>query len=158
MDAHDPITDYLAHIPWFLELSPSQLASLAQISSACHYQAGDVIFCEGDAEDCLYILLEGQAEASVHVPGKGNAVLYQIEPLDILGWSVLTPVVRQRTVTVRTVTNARAICFNSQLLRQMCEDDRNFGYIIMRRIANVVASRLLVTRLALYDLIRQDEK
>jgi hypothetical protein len=37
-------------------------------------------------------------------------------------------------------------------LRQFCEEDHELGYIVMRRMANVVASRLLMTRLQLLDM------
>jgi CRP/FNR family transcriptional regulator, cyclic AMP receptor protein len=74
-----------------------------------------------------------------------------------VGWSVLTPVVRQRTVTLRASTDIRFLCFNSLILRQMCETDHDLGFIVMRRIANVVASRLLITRLQLFELMHQTD-
>jgi CRP/FNR family cyclic AMP-dependent transcriptional regulator len=157
MENQETMIKFLQRIPWFLELSPGQIEALAKIASILSLNAGNILFNEGDSEDCLYVLLEGLAEASVHVPGHGQVHLYHAEPLDIVGWSVLTPVVRQRTVTVKAATDIRAICINSQILRQMCEQDRDFGYVIMRRISNVVASRLLVTRLQLFDLIRQGD-
>lgn len=157
MENQETMIKILQRIPWFLELSYSQIEGLAQIASIRNLIAGEIIFNEGDSEDCLYILLEGQADACVHVPGHGSVLLYHAEALDIVGWSVLTPVVRQRTVTVKAASDIRIVCFNSQFLRQMCEKDRDFGFIIMRRIANVVASRLLITRLQLFDLLRQTD-
>jgi CRP/FNR family cyclic AMP-dependent transcriptional regulator len=37
-------------------------------------------------------------------------------------------------------------------LRKMCDDDHDFGYFVMRRLANVVAGRLMTTRLQLLDM------
>jgi hypothetical protein len=34
----------------------------------------------------------------------------------------------------------------------MCEEDHDFGYYVMRRLANLVAGRLLTTRLQLLDM------
>jgi hypothetical protein len=34
----------------------------------------------------------------------------------------------------------------------MCETDHDLGYVVMRRLANVIAGRLLVTRLQLLDM------
>jgi hypothetical protein len=34
----------------------------------------------------------------------------------------------------------------------MSEEDHDLGYVVMRRLANVIASRLLVTRLQLLDM------
>jgi CRP/FNR family cyclic AMP-dependent transcriptional regulator len=157
MESQESIIKTLRGIPWFLELSPSQLDALAQIAAIRTMNGGEIVFNEGDSDNCLFVILEGEVEITTHIPGHGSVQIYTAEPLDIIGWSVLTPVVRQRTATARALGNIRFICFNSQILRQMCEQDRDFGYIIMRRIANVVASRLLVTRLQLYELLRQTE-
>jgi hypothetical protein len=37
-------------------------------------------------------------------------------------------------------------------LNEFCERDHDFGYIFMRRMVGVIASRLLVTRLQLLDM------
>jgi hypothetical protein len=44
------------------------------------------------------------------------------------------------------------VLFNADELRKFCEEDHDFGYIFMRRMANVVASRLLTGRLQLLDM------
>jgi CRP/FNR family transcriptional regulator, cyclic AMP receptor protein len=157
MDNQESIIKSLKGIPWFLELSPAQLDALAQIAIIRMLKDGEIMFTEGDSDNGLFVILEGEVEINTHVPGHGSVQIYTAEPLDIVGWSVLTPIVRQRTATARALGNIRFISFNSQILRQMCEQDRDLGYIIMRRIANVVASRLLITRLQLYDLLSQME-
>lgn len=156
--AQEGIPQIIRRIPWFVELTPQQVETLTTISLVRQLTKDEILFHEGDAEDCLFILLEGQAEATVHVPGHGSIFLYHIDPLDVVGWSVLTPVVRQRTATIRALTDCQILCLNSSLLRQACESDHDLGYIVMKRIANVVASRLLVTRLHLFDLLRQSNE
>ena len=151
----DVFPSTLQRIPWFRELNPHQLDSLARITSLRHLDQGEVLFCEGDSEDCMYVILEGEVQVEAHVPGKGSLQIYTADPLDIIGWSVLTPVIRQRTATVRALSTTHLVCFKSDLLRQLCEEDHDFGYTIMRRVANVVASRMLSTRLRLIELINQ---
>jgi hypothetical protein len=41
----------------------------------------------------------------------------------------------------------------AKALYALCEEDHDLGYLIMKRISNVVASRLLTTRLQLLDMI-----
>ena len=153
----DQITRTLQRIPWFRELKPQQLDALAQTACLRQLTPGEVLFNEGDGEDCLYVILEGEIQVEAHVPGKGPFQVYTADPLDIVGWSVLTPVIRQRTATVRALCPSRLICFNSEMLRQLCDEDHDFGYVIMRRVANVVASRMLSTRLRLFELINQPD-
>lgn len=148
----------LQRIPWFLELNPAQMDALSRIASTCELKKDEILFNEGNSEDCLYVLIEGQLRVEAHVPGHGQYLLYTAEPLDIVGWSVLTPVIRQRTASVSAIVPSRLICFNSKILRQLCDEDHDFGFIIMRRVANVVASRMLVTRLRLFELLHKTDE
>lgn len=153
----ETIHAYLQRIPWFLELNAHQMEHLVRISNLQLLGDGEVLFHEGDSENCLYVLLEGQVEFQSLVPGRGLVHIYTADPLDIVGWDVLTPVVRQRTGTAIALGSCRLICIDSLLLRQMCDEDREFGYIVMKRVANVVASRHLSTRIRLYDLLHQPD-
>ena len=153
MNQKNDLTQTLTTIPWFLELKPFQLERLARAASIRLVQAGEELFREGDRVDVLYILLQGEVALETHVPQKGMLRLLVAEPLDILGWSSLTPVVRQRTSTARVLKDARLLAFDGEALRRMCEEDHDIGFVIMRRVANIVASRLLITRLQLFDVI-----
>lgn len=145
----------LHRIPWFVDLAQSQLDCLASISTLVEMEAGDVLFNEGDREDYLYILLEGQMVLEIEVPTRGQVPIYTAETWDIIGWSSMTPIVRQRTACVRATKACTLIGLNSKLLQQTCDEDHELGYVIMGRLANVVANRLLTTRLCLLEIISQ---
>ncbi len=147
------LSKILATIPWFLDLKPFQLERLARCASIRNVPAGTELFHEGDRTDGLYILLEGEIILEIHVPQKGSLKLMVAEALDIIGWTSLTPVVRNRTSTARISKDARLLAFNGDALRLLCDEDHDIGYVIMRRVANVAASRLLITRLQLFDVI-----
>ncbi len=147
------LTVSLQAIPWFLELKPAQMERLAQIAHIVHLHTGECLFVEGEQIDMLYLVLDGRVVIENYVPTHGQLEIFSAEPLDILGWSSLTPVVRQRAFSARAAQAAVLIGFDGPALRQLCEQDHDIGYIIMRRIANVIASRLLVTRLHLVNII-----
>jgi len=155
MDNSATMLQTLHRIPWFNDLSAEALQRLARISAIRNLDAGDVLFCEGDAENCLYILISGEIDLETHAPGFGAVKIFVAEPLDLLGWSSLTPVVRQRTDTATARSDCTLVSINNDLLRQACEEDHETGFIIMRRIANVAASRLLTTRLHLFKVIQE---
>lgn len=155
MNLHDNLNKALPRIPWFLELSQSQIARLAGISSYIQLEPGETLFREGDREDFLFILMEGQIVLEIEVPGHGNVPFYTAEALDVIGWSSLTPIVRQRTATARISQRSTLIGIQSKLLEQLCDEDHELGYLLMRRIANVIASRMLTMRLCLMEIIAQ---
>jgi len=144
--------DALQTIPWFQELPPDHFDKLIDLSCLVDFETGEELFREGDKEDCLFVVLEGRVAIEMYVPGRGKTRIYTAEPMDIVGWSSITPVVRQRTAGARAVLPSRVVCMNAQKLYKACEEDHDLGYVVYRRLANVVASRLLTTRLQLLDM------
>ena len=151
------LSETLHRIPWFVDLAQSQLDCLASIATLTEMQAGDILFKEGDREDYLYILLDGQLVLEMEVPTRGQVPIYTAESWDIVGWSSMTPIARQRTASVRATKPSILVGINSKLLQQLCEEDHELGYVVMGRLANVVANRLLTTRLCLLEIISQTE-
>lgn len=150
-----PLLDALKTIPWFLDFNAKQLDRIASISSIMEVEAGETIFCEGDRVDNLYIILDGQVSVDITVPTQGTKRIYVAEPLDILGWSKMTPVVRQRVASTQAITDTHLLVVNGDDLATLCEEDHHVGYLVVRRLANVVATNLLHTKLQLLDLILQ---
>jgi len=152
------IAQTLRNVPWFLDLNQEKITRLADLASFQQLALGDELFHEGDREDNLHILIEGQICLEVTIPTQGSIKIGLVEPLDIIGWSALTPVVRQRTATARACQPSLTIAFNGDELRKLCDEDHDIGYIIQKRLSNVIATRLLTTRLHLYDLLIQSTR
>ena len=148
------LIDDIQKIPWFHDLIPDQIDRLAKISRIQLFQPEEELFHEGDRVENLYIILSGEVVLENYIPTMGNHVVAHAESLDVIGWSCLTPVVRQRTATVKVVKSARMITIKGEDLINLCEMDTALGYVIMRRVANIVASQFLSTRLYLYEIIR----
>ena len=145
------VSEILKSIPWFVDFKPRQIDLLSDICVVQSIEVNQELFHEGGREDCLYIVIEGKLAVDIHIPTQGDIRIFNAEPLDIIGWSCMTPVVRQRTASVRALQASQLLCLEAQALHNLCEADHDIGYVIMRRLANVVASRLLTTRLQLLD-------
>lgn len=153
MAKNQDIISILKTVPIFLDLKPFQLARLATAASIIDVEAGVELITEGNSLDYTYILLEGDMRVEVYIPSYGQAETSHLAPLDICGWSALTPIVRQRTGTVTTVTFCRLIRLDSRILIPLCDEDHDIGFFVYRRIANVAARSFLTTRLQLMNLI-----
>ena len=147
----------LQRIPWFQELKPEHVRKIAWITQLRTVKAGEILFREGDKEDYVYIVLSGRVALDMFVPHRGKVRFYTVEPWEIFGWSSVTPNVRQRTAGAIAVVEGRVVQIDAQGIRQACDDDHDLGYQVMRRLANVVAGRLLVTRLQLLDMFSHPE-
>jgi CRP-like cAMP-binding protein len=153
MAKNPDIIALLQTVPIFLDLKPFQLARLATAMSVEDLEPGIQLITEGDSLDFTYIILEGDMLVQAYVPSCGNIETSHLGPLDICGWSALTPIVRQRTGTVTTVTFCRVLKMDSRILIPICEEDHDIGFCIYRRVANVAARTFLTTRLQLMNLI-----
>lgn len=146
------IVSALKDIPWFAELKPEHFNRVVEAATLRNVHAGEELFKEGDKEDCFYVVIEGRVALDIFVPHRGKVRIYTAEAMDLIGWSATTPVVHSRTAGAIVVQPGRLVAFNAERVRQMCEDDHDFGYIFMRRMAHIIAGRLLVTRLQLLDM------
>ncbi|MEN8242444.1 MAG: Crp/Fnr family transcriptional regulator [Chloroflexota bacterium] len=142
----------LQAIPWFQKLSDEHFKKISKISSIKMLSTNEVLFKQGDSEKSLYILIEGRIGLDIYGPVKGYIRVYTAEPMDVVGWSSATPVIRQRTASATAVLDSRLIAIDAVKLNQLCEEDHHLGYIVMRRLANVVAARLMISRLQTLDL------
>jgi CRP-like cAMP-binding protein len=102
-------------------------------------------------------VIEGRVALDIFIPHKGKVRIYTAEPWDIFGWSSVTPVIRKRTAGAVAVVDGLVACIDSERLRNLCDEDHDLGYLVMRRLANIVASRLLVSRLQLLDMFAAPE-
>jgi len=152
------ITTTLKSIPWFLELSTESIHRLSAIADIVSFEADEVIFIEGEKNLSLYVVLEGKVCLESYVPGYGPMPIFTAESLEVIGWSSMTPVVRQNTGTARILEPTKMIAFRADDLMELCERDCDLGFVIMRRLANVVASRLLTHRLQLFELLSKQNK
>ena len=139
-------------IPWFRDMEPAMFDKLAQIADLVELEKGEQLFNEGGKEDLIYIVLNGRIALEIFVPVRGRVRIETAEPLDLVGWSSVTPVVRQRTAGAKAVLDSKLLSVDAEKLRALCDADHDLGYHVMRRIANIIASRLMVTRLQLLDI------
>jgi len=155
MNDRADIKPLLQTIPWLMDLSNDQIKELERISGCLLLSEGEILYKEGDNDNLLYIVSEGSLGIEIFVPGRGQVRLYNADPLDIIGWDSMTPVARNRITTITALKKCNLIYFDGSALNELCENDKELGYVIMRRLSNVIASRMLAMRLKLIDLFMQ---
>jgi CRP-like cAMP-binding protein len=132
-------------------LDPSQLDRIAQIATPVQWNAGSVVFREGDRDTVLYVVEEGRVAIEITVPGRGRVNILTVGPGEVFGWS---SVFHQgpKTASARTTEPVKALALDSSRLRELCEDDSRLGYVLTRRMLEVVSERLKATRMQLLDI------
>src|ERR1035437_825709 len=81
--------DELHQFKVFAELDVADLDSIARIADIREFQIGEELTVDGAAADRLYLFLKGKAEVKVSCPGGGQALIDEVGPGEILGWSAV---------------------------------------------------------------------
>lgn len=132
-------------------MQPSHISLLARDAGERSFQAGQFVFHEGDEANFLYILLKGHVSLEVSTPARGAIVFQTIGAGDALGLSWLFPPFRWH-FDARAIEPTQTIVLDAGRLRAQIEEDHDFGYELLIRIAKVMITRLQATRLQMTDM------
>lgn len=141
----------LAEHPFFARLDPHYLQIIAGCATNVVFEAGQMIFREGEPANRFYLIRQGRVALEVHAAGVGTITIQTLDSGDILGWSWLVPPYRWH-FDARAVELTRAIALDGECLRHKCEQDHSLGYELLKRFAEIITQRLQATRLQLLDV------
>ncbi len=141
----------LAEVPALEGMRAEHLELLAGCASNRRFEAGDVIFREGDEASTFYVIRGGSVVLEAFTPARGGLTIETVEAGDVLGWSWLFPPYRWH-FDARALTRVRATAIDGACLRGKCDDDPALGYDLLSRFAQVIIERLQWTRLRLLDV------
>jgi len=157
MMAQNPLSGF----KFFSDVHPATLELIAQKAEILDFKSGDVIFRFGEPAEHLYGVIEGDIGLSVvfkdkvlrteieyeeaiqtsMVEEEKSIVVDSVQPGQVFGWASLVGPGR-RTVTAHCIEAARVIALPASELRTMFEADNALGYVIMKRMSDIISKRL----------------
>ena len=126
----------IAQQPFFKGLNHQHLQLLADAALEMRFETGQLIFEDGSPANRFYLILEGRVVLESEKADRSVIRVQTLGPGDDLGWSWLFPPYSMH-FNARAVEPTRTIFFYGTRLREQCEQDHEFGYQLMRRIAAV---------------------
>ena len=150
METLEPI---LAQHPFLKELEPHHLKILVGCASNVRFNAGQILFHEGEEANQFYMIRQGRVAIEILAPELGPITVQTVGEGDVLGWSWLIPPYRWR-FGARAVELTRAIALDGKCLRQKSEEDHDLGYELLKRFSGIIVERLEATRLQLLDVYK----
>ena len=145
------INESIMKFAFFDGMRPEHLAVLPEGAKAVQFKAGDVLFREGDPASQFYLIESGKIALEAHEPANGTTSVQSLGAGDVLGWSWLFPPFVWH-FQARAVEPTNVIVLNGAHLMVSAERDHDFGYELMKRVAQVVIRRLQATRKQLLAL------
>ncbi|MCA9740528.1 MAG: cyclic nucleotide-binding domain-containing protein [Deferribacteres bacterium] len=143
---------YLRQHPIFEGLSEQQLKQITAHASSVTFHAGQKIFAENSDADKFYILRSGKVALEIPRPfHEGRFELQLLGEGDVLGWSwFIEPFKWHFDARAKEMT--RAIAFDANELKQLCESDMALGFEFTKRFSKLMLQRLNATRFRLVEL------
>lgn len=140
----------LAAHPFLEGLPEKYIDLLSRLAFEVHFEQDETIFREGDPSSLFFLILSGKVALEMGAPGR-QIIIQTLEAGDELGWSSLLENTSKQ-FRARCLEPVRALAFDGARVVNLCEEDHEFGYHIMRRALALVAERLRATRLQVLDV------
>jgi len=124
---------------------------LLSLAVPFRYMRGEVIFNEGDPGLYLYLVKSGEIAIESRVPSKGTRTTLTVGPGDVFSWSALVEP-HIETAGARAVEDSEVLGIKGGILMDLCREDVSLGFELHRALTDVIAARLMATRLQLLDM------
>ena len=126
--------ELLRNIPLFSNIEPSKLKLLAFTSERISYEAGHMLFDQGDMGDAAYIIIDGNADVIVDTPG-GPLTVATVGRNDIVGEiAILCDV--PRTASVKASSELETLVISKDLFFRLVMEFPQIAVEIMRELAH----------------------
>ncbi len=147
----DGLKQLLKESAFFQDFDNATLTMIVPCVTPRIFEAGHYILRDGDPADTFYLLRHGTVAIELAAPPRGRLVLQTLTDGDLLGWSWLVPPYRW-SFDARAVSLVRCLGLDGKRLRTLCEQNHDFGYVLLQRYVRVMAARLTAARLQMLDL------
>jgi len=146
--------DNAALHPFFEGMRDEHLKILSESSMYAQFEAGEVIFREGEPANQFYLIQSGEVEIEADLNGQGLAPIQKVGSGEVLGWSWLFPPYYWH-FNARAIKRTTATFYYGTRLREQAEENHDLGYELMKRISQLLLERLQATRNQLIKVYSQ---
>ena len=153
-------TELLRRYPLFAGQSNYMLDEIAMLSSEITKAEGEWLFHENEDATKLYLVLDGAVALTLFVYLNGEqkhlATSHSLGKNEIVGWSsIVTP--HQYKLGAKAVKESRLLEIDALPLRQLLDDNPEYGYLFLRQIAEVVSERFMLVNIQIMSLMADKE-
>lgn len=140
------ILETLKKAQLFADVKTATLLKVAEISESRDFDEGDVIYQFGDDASEIYVLKSGRVRFTLGVgnrPESGHSIMTSRM---VFGWAALIDEAPRRVATAVCLEPSTVIAIKGNLLLRILAEDTPAGFLVMRRVAAMVARNFLDIR------------
>lgn len=148
----EAIINCLSSITIFSNLDASELNTISEHMHVSRFEAGDIVFSEGDPGDEVCFVVDGILDVLKLVDGRIEQKIAVKAPGGSLGEMAVIGNF-SRTATVKARTDTTLLTLPRRRFDQICDDYPRIGVKILRSIAQILSTHLRDTSRELLGLI-----
>jgi CRP/FNR family transcriptional regulator, cyclic AMP receptor protein len=133
----------VANHPFVRGMSPGHVRILTECAMLTHFDPGQMVFRAGEIANRFYLIQRGKVSLENRAEGTEMITIQTLGAGNVLGWSWLFAPYYWH-FDARALEPTQAIFFYGTRLRERGDQDHEFGYQLMRRVAAVLIGRLQV--------------
>jgi len=128
-------TEALSKVPLFSKLEQSKLKLLAFTSELQTFEDGEVVFNEGEAADCAFVVLDGEADIFAKTStDSGEVVVGTLQSNQLLGeLGVLTT--SPRSATIRAKGRLMMLRIDCDMFLKLLAENPSVALDVMRQLS-----------------------
>ena len=132
----------LREIVIFSHFTDEMLEKFHNYIDVLHYDEEDVIFREGDPADRFYFLKFGKILLEKKISEKISFAIGAIKPGYSFGWSAMLEDAPGYTTRTVCAEPCEVFSIRATKLKSLIMDDAQIGFLFMRRLLQVIKTRL----------------
>ena len=142
--------------PFLIGMSAQHIRLLADCAMRSQFSAGQVIFQKGETAKRFYLIERGKV-ALESSTGDKVIEIDQVGAGDLLGWSWIFPPYVWH-FDARAIEPTTAIVLHGTILREYCDADPALGYVLFKRMSEVMMRRLQAARVKLSEAMKKTSR
>jgi len=138
----------------FRGLNTKQLRLFNKHFTEGNFQAGEVIFSQGETAQNLYIMSEGEVNLAVKAKGEIDITAYSVgRKGEVFGLSSLVKPYRNN-VSATCSKKTRVFSIRGETVRRLMQQNSKVGLEMMEKVAEIYFNRLNSTRAMIANLFK----
>ena len=150
-----PITEQIIRHPFFAGMEEQFLPIVILNARERVFAPGEIIFRERTPASQFYLIESGLVALEVHEPADGTYTIQQLHAGEVLGWSWLCPPFVWH-FQARALERTKVIVLDGAHLLVAAEQNKQFGFDLLRRVSRTMMQRLQATRTRLIESERRE--
>jgi hydrogenase maturation factor len=136
------------------ELDTQQLRKLLPLAQDKQFARGEVIFRTGERSLFLHLIVSGDVALEEIAGGDAHRV-QTLHAGDGMGWSALTPCAKTH-FQARALSEVITVAFAGDRLSAACDRDPALGFVLTKRLLELVTERLDALRMKLAEKFEEN--